>query len=96
MRLPWTDANYSTIFSLWDRAFGTFASLASEEVRFGIDAIPNSGERERRAWRVLRLALVPSSEGYRRRPRRASAASPSASSAPVSGSGITGPFGARP
>jgi sterol desaturase/sphingolipid hydroxylase (fatty acid hydroxylase superfamily) len=91
--LPWTDANYSTIFSLWDRAFGTFASLATEQVQFGIDAIPDSGEREWRARRVLRLALFPTREGYRR-PRSASAASPSETSAPVSGSGTTGPVGA--
>jgi sterol desaturase/sphingolipid hydroxylase (fatty acid hydroxylase superfamily) len=95
-QLPWTDANFSTIFSLWDRAFGTFASLPTASVRFGIDALQESPERERSAQRVLRLALFPAGEGYRRRPRSASATSPSESSAPVAGSGTTGPLGARP
>jgi sterol desaturase/sphingolipid hydroxylase (fatty acid hydroxylase superfamily) len=65
--LPWTDTNYATIFSLWDRAFGTFSSLATSQVRFGIDVIPESAEREASALRVVRLALAPEKEGYRRR-----------------------------
>ena len=69
--LPWTDTNYGTIFSLWDRLFGTWSSLASQSVRFGIDVIPESAAREESTMRVVRLALLPAKEGYR--PRSAAA-----------------------
>jgi len=35
--LPYTDANYGNIFSIWDRLFGTFAELPEEEIRYGLD-----------------------------------------------------------
>jgi sterol desaturase/sphingolipid hydroxylase (fatty acid hydroxylase superfamily) len=85
--LPETDANYSTIFSLWDRLFGTWCAPEQRAVVFGVDVVPESTERERSAARVLRLALFPAREGYRRRPLIASPVRPSASSAPVVGSG---------
>ena len=65
--LPETDTNYSTIFSLWDRLFGTYAELATREVAFGVDVIPASTAREASALRLLRLALLPAREGYRPR-----------------------------
>ncbi|MDN5211521.1 sterol desaturase family protein [Fulvivirgaceae bacterium BMA12] len=35
---PLTDTNYGNIFSIWDRVFGTFASVADiREIKFGID-----------------------------------------------------------
>ncbi|MFP5379135.1 MAG: sterol desaturase family protein [Vicinamibacteria bacterium] len=34
---PWTDSNYGNIFSIWDRAFGTFLSLDREALVYGID-----------------------------------------------------------
>lgn len=70
--LPWTDTNYSTIFSLWDRLFGTHSALETRSIRFGIDVIPESAEREESAARVMRLAMFPASEGVR--PRAAAGA----------------------
>ncbi len=35
---PLTDTNYGNIFSIWDRIFGTFASVSDiREIKFGID-----------------------------------------------------------
>jgi sterol desaturase/sphingolipid hydroxylase (fatty acid hydroxylase superfamily) len=74
--LPETDSNYSTVFSLWDRAFGTFLAPESRRVEFGVDVVPESADREASTLRVMRLALFPTREGYRprssrlRRPRR--------------------------
>jgi sterol desaturase/sphingolipid hydroxylase (fatty acid hydroxylase superfamily) len=65
--LPWTDTNYSTIFSLWDRLFGTWAALDTRSIRFGVDVVPESAEREASVRRVMRLALLPAREGYRPR-----------------------------
>ena len=65
--LPWTDSNYSTIFSLWDRLFGTYAALDTRHVEFGVDVVPESAAREQSALRLMRLALLPAREGYRKR-----------------------------
>lgn len=35
--LPYTDSNYGNIFSVWDRIFGTFMALPTEEIIYGID-----------------------------------------------------------
>jgi sterol desaturase/sphingolipid hydroxylase (fatty acid hydroxylase superfamily) len=72
--LPETDTNYSTIFSLWDRLFGTWSTPGSRNVEFGIDVVPDSAEREESIARVLRLALFPAKEGYRPRAVAAPAA----------------------
>ena len=40
-RLPYTDANYGNIFSLWDRAFGTYLDLDREKVVYGVDVFPD-------------------------------------------------------
>jgi len=34
---PYTDTNYGNIFSLWDRLFGTFASIDKAELTYGVD-----------------------------------------------------------
>lgn len=34
---PYTDSNYGNIFSIWDRLFGTFKTLAPGELKYGID-----------------------------------------------------------
>jgi sterol desaturase/sphingolipid hydroxylase (fatty acid hydroxylase superfamily) len=65
--LPETDTNYSTIFSLWDRCFGTLTAPQGRDVRFGVDVVPACDERERSVLRVMRLALFPAREGYRPR-----------------------------
>jgi sterol desaturase/sphingolipid hydroxylase (fatty acid hydroxylase superfamily) len=35
--LPYTDSNFGNIFSIWDRLFGTFMTLDSEKLVYGID-----------------------------------------------------------
>lgn len=39
--LPYTDANYGNIFSLWDRLFGTYMHLDREKIVYGVDTFPN-------------------------------------------------------
>ena len=36
-RLPFTDANYGNIFSVWDRLFGTYLYLEREKIVYGVD-----------------------------------------------------------
>ena len=36
-RLPYTDANYGNIFSVWDRAFGTYLHIDREKLIYGVD-----------------------------------------------------------
>jgi sterol desaturase/sphingolipid hydroxylase (fatty acid hydroxylase superfamily) len=36
-KLPHTDTNYGNIFSIWDRLFGTFSYLPTEQIVYGID-----------------------------------------------------------
>ncbi|MEL0300215.1 MAG: sterol desaturase family protein, partial [Flavobacteriaceae bacterium] len=40
-RLPYTDANYGNIFSLWDRLFGTYMTLDREQLIYGVDVFPD-------------------------------------------------------
>ncbi len=40
-RLPYTDANYGNIFSIWDRLFGTYLYLDREKIVYGVDVFPN-------------------------------------------------------
>ena len=35
--LPYTDSNYGNIFSIWDRLFGTFMTLSTDKIIYGID-----------------------------------------------------------
>jgi sterol desaturase/sphingolipid hydroxylase (fatty acid hydroxylase superfamily) len=35
--MPYTDSNYGNIFSVWDRLFGTFMTLSTDKVIYGID-----------------------------------------------------------
>jgi len=37
-RRPGTDCNYGDVFSIWDRLFGTYVSLPSRDVVFGLDS----------------------------------------------------------
>ncbi|TXB62670.1 sterol desaturase family protein [Phaeodactylibacter luteus] len=39
---PWTDSNFGNIFSLWDRAFGTFVYDDPRKVRYGVDVLEDS------------------------------------------------------
>ncbi|GAA4281496.1 sterol desaturase family protein [Gaetbulibacter aestuarii] len=40
-RLPYTDSNYGNIFSVWDRLLGTFKSLDTEKIVYGVDVFPD-------------------------------------------------------
>jgi len=42
--LPYTDANYGNIFSIWDRMFGTYMYLAPEKIKYGVDVFPDEEE----------------------------------------------------
>jgi sterol desaturase/sphingolipid hydroxylase (fatty acid hydroxylase superfamily) len=45
--LPYTDSNYGNIFSVWDRLFGTFTTLAKEEIVYGVDTHMSSEENNK-------------------------------------------------
>ena len=34
---PYTDSNYGAVFSIWDRLFGTWTHLPTEEIQYGLD-----------------------------------------------------------
>ena len=40
-RLPYTDANYGNIFSVWDRLFGTYMDFDREKIVYGVDVFPD-------------------------------------------------------
>lgn len=42
--LPYTDANYGNIFSIWDHVFGTYMYLAPEKIKYGVDVFPDEEE----------------------------------------------------
>ena len=42
--LPYTDANYGNIFSIWDRLFGTYMELDREHIVYGVDTFPDRKE----------------------------------------------------
>lgn len=43
---PFTDTNYGNIFSLWDRLFGTFATIKKAELVYGVDTHPLPEEND--------------------------------------------------
>ncbi|MDQ6814592.1 MAG: sterol desaturase family protein [Bacteroidota bacterium] len=46
-QLPYTDSNYGAIFSIWDRALGTFKTLNPKDIRYGIDKhYPNEKDED--------------------------------------------------
>jgi sterol desaturase/sphingolipid hydroxylase (fatty acid hydroxylase superfamily) len=40
-KLPYTDSNYGNIFSVWDRLFGTFMTLDTGKIVYGVDVFPD-------------------------------------------------------
>ncbi|GEO09714.1 sterol desaturase family protein [Segetibacter aerophilus] len=45
--LPYTDSNYGAVFSIWDRALGTFMSLDTKDITYGIDKhYPNEKDED--------------------------------------------------
>jgi len=44
---PFTDSNYGAVFSIWDRAFGTFKKLDPSAIRYGLDRYyPNEKDED--------------------------------------------------
>ncbi|GAO42264.1 sterol desaturase family protein [Flavihumibacter petaseus] len=43
---PLTDTNYSNIFSLWDRLFGTFAYEDPRNLRYGLDVLDDTTDEK--------------------------------------------------
>ncbi len=43
---PYTDSNYSNIFSLWDRLFGTFQYTDPKTLRYGLDVLEDSQDEK--------------------------------------------------
>ena len=44
---PFTDTNYGAVFSIWDRALGTFTSLDPGEIKYGLDRYyPNEKDED--------------------------------------------------
>ena len=44
---PYTDSNYGAVFSIWDRLFGTFKTLDTKELRYGLDRYyPNEKDED--------------------------------------------------
>lgn len=41
---PYTDTNYGNIFSVWDRLFGTYATMEREQLVYGVDTYPDPAE----------------------------------------------------
>ncbi|WP_407265482.1 sterol desaturase family protein [Tenacibaculum maritimum] len=59
--LPYTDANYGNIFSIWDRLLGTYMELDREKIVYGVDTFPN----EVKNGEIKELLKQPF-QGYRR------------------------------
>jgi sterol desaturase/sphingolipid hydroxylase (fatty acid hydroxylase superfamily) len=43
---PYTDSNYSNIFSLWDRIFGTFTYTDPKTLRYGLDVLDDNKDED--------------------------------------------------
>lgn len=43
---PYTDTNYSNIFSIWDRLFGTFAYTDPTTLRYGLDVLDDQTDED--------------------------------------------------
>lgn len=44
---PYTDSNYGTTFSIWDRLLGTYTFLEPENLRYGLDRYYNNSDDEK-------------------------------------------------
>lgn len=45
--MPYTDTNFGNIFAIWDRIFGTYATLDREKLVYGVDTYPAEEENSR-------------------------------------------------
>jgi len=46
-RLPFTDANYGNIFSIWDRIFSTYMDLDREKIVYAVEVFPDEKENSK-------------------------------------------------
>ena len=60
-QLPYTDANYGNIFSVWDRLLGTYRYIEREQILYGVDTFPNEAENS-----SLKQLLKQPFQGYRK------------------------------
>ncbi|MDA9092549.1 sterol desaturase family protein [Polaribacter sp.] len=60
-KLPYTDANYGNIFSLWDRVFGTYIELDRDKIVYGVDTFPDEAKNSS----LIELLKQPF-QGYRK------------------------------
>ena len=60
-QLPYTDANYGNIFSIWDRLLGTYMYMERERIVYGVDTFPNETENN-----SLKHLLKQPFQGYRK------------------------------
>ena len=60
-QLPYTDANYGNIFSIWDRLLGTYMYMERERIVYGVDTFPNETENS-----SLKYLLKQPFQGYRK------------------------------
>lgn len=52
---PYTDSNYGAVFSIWDRLLGTFTTLDTKDLRYGID----KNFPEEKDENILKLLVKP-------------------------------------
>jgi len=50
-KMPWTNRNYGNIFSIWDRAFGTFVYEDTNKIQYGVDTM--DAKRSASVWYQL-------------------------------------------
>jgi|TARA_B110000003_G_scaffold38161_1_gene34906 sterol desaturase/sphingolipid hydroxylase (fatty acid hydroxylase superfamily) len=60
-QLPYTDANYGNIFSIWDHLLGTYIYMDREHIVYGVDTFPNEEENN-----SLKQLLKQPFQGYRK------------------------------
>lgn len=52
---PYTDSNYGAVFSIWDRLLGTFTSLDTKDIKYGLDRYYPADKDEN----VMKLMVKP-------------------------------------
>jgi sterol desaturase/sphingolipid hydroxylase (fatty acid hydroxylase superfamily) len=55
---PYTDSNYGDLFSVWDRAFGTFRYLPANEVKFGLDVELFEDEEQLKFKKLIKVPFT--------------------------------------
>ena len=57
-KLPYTDTNFGNIFSVWDRAFGTYAAVDNTKLIYGVDTFMADPEHKN-IGTMLRIPFMP-------------------------------------